>query len=254
MSRKSCVDLKEVCPHGSGGARVVDVGLRTGEAGLLLRGAVPEPPKGFEDVRHRLGGGQTFSGRKKGRGPAQIHKSAGTFQAHLPVGKRALGGRGGQRCFRTRVTRVRPDGGAEAMDGRLGAVEHLQEAALCVSEKVRNAVSAAPAAALIRSRSLANPLPSKWTRGRGRLWEKRGRGTRRLCTDALSQISCLRHQVLSCPRSLLRRDHEIRIFRTRGLWALKPQSRSLTICLGCLRAPPRAADNRTIPPEPGSRP
>ena len=169
MSRKRCVDLKGVCPHGSGGARVVNVGLRTGEAVLLLRGAVPEPLKGFEDVRYRLGGGQTFSGRKKGRGPAQIHKSAGTFQAHLPVGKRPLGGRGGQRCFRTRVTRVRPDGGVEAMNGRLEAVEHLQEAALCVSEKARNAVSAAPAAASIRSRSLGNPLPSKWTRGKGAL-------------------------------------------------------------------------------------
>ena len=176
MSRESCVDLKEVCPHGSGGARVVDVGGRTGEAVLLLRGAVPEPLKGFEDVRYRLGGGQKFSGRKKGRGSAQIHRSAGTFQAHLPVGKRALGGRGGQRCFRTRVTRVRPDGGVEAMDGRLGAVEHLQEAAFCVSEKVRNAVSAAPAAASIRSRSLANPLPSKWTRGEGTLMEEKRLG------------------------------------------------------------------------------
>ena len=174
MRRECCVDLKEVCPHGSGGARVIDVGVRTGEAVLLLRGAVPEPLKGFEDIRYRLGGGQKFSGRKQGRGSAQIHGGAGTFQAHLPVGKRALGGRGGQRCFRTRVTRVLPDGGVEAMDGRLGAVEHLQEAALCVSEKVRNAVSAAPAAASIRSRSLANPLPSKWTRGEGALMgEKR---------------------------------------------------------------------------------
>ena len=131
------------------------------------RGAVPEPLKGFEDVRYRLGGGQKLSGRKRERGSARIRKSAGMFQAHLPVGKRALGGRGGQRCFRTRVKRVLPDGGVEAMDGRLGAVEHLQEAALCVSEEVRNAVSAAPAAASIRSRSLANPLPSKWTRGEG---------------------------------------------------------------------------------------
>jgi hypothetical protein len=67
MRRECCVDLKEVRPEGAALLRVVDAGPRARGAVLLLRGAVPEPVEGFENFRHRFGGGRKLSGLEKRR-------------------------------------------------------------------------------------------------------------------------------------------------------------------------------------------